>query len=326
VGQIHRPGAYSSYCNGGFILAGHLLEYLTGKDYSTLLRERLIAPLGLGRTVTDCADAILQRTAIGSLPDPKREGRYLPTPKFLLPRSAAPAGATLIGTLADLLEFAALHVGRGTGTNGTRILSEASATAMATRTIGRPAGSGGFGLGWGQSGRPGETRLSHSGGSNGGIAQLVVLPERRIAYAAYANSSSSYGFHGELQQQVMATVLPDPPSPTRPVPAPAAPAGPPDPARFLGVFRRKSQITTITADGGRLTVDVRIVPEEFSGSEIYNLGQKRNFEVVPTGSTQLTSVEPVLLGQKMTFDFLEPDSGGKFVLLYSAGRLSRRSA
>jgi hypothetical protein len=226
--------------------------------------------------------------------------------------------------MQDLFAFAALHIGRGTGANGARILTDASAGAMAARTIGRPSGGGGFGLGWGQSGRPGETRLSHSGGSNGGIAQLVVLPERRIAYAAYANSSSSYGFHGELQQQVMATVLPDAPAAPRPATAAAPAPGPIDLGRFVGVFRRKSQITTIAEEGGRIVADIRIIPEEFAGSEIYNTGQKKRFEVVPTGPTQLTSVEPVLLGQKATFDFLEPDGGGKYALVYAAGRLSRR--
>ena len=38
----------------------------------------------------------------------------------------------------------------------------------------------------------------------------------------------------------------------------------------------------------------------------------------------LVSVEPVLLGQRATFDFLEPEPGGRYRLLYSAGRLSRR--
>ncbi len=323
VGQIHRPGAYSSYCNGGFILAGHLLEHLSGTDYHTLLGNRIIAPLGLDRTVTDTDDAILRQTAVGSLPDPSRPGHYRATPRFHLPKSAAAAGATLITTLRDQLGFAAMHIGRGVGRNGRRVLSEASAAAMATRTIGRPVGAGGFGLGWGQSGRPGEVRLSHSGGSNGGIAQLVVLPDRRIAYASFANSSSSYGFHGELQQQVLATVMP---APAPRAPAPPAAAGPLNPAGVVGQYRRKSELTTILEEGGRIVADTRVIPEEFSGSEIYNLGQKMRYEVRATGPTQLTSVEPVLLGQPNVFDFMEPGPGGRFELLYSAGRLSRRTS
>jgi len=177
VGQIHAPGRYSSYGNGGFILAGHLMEALTGRSWDALLRQRLAEPLGLIRTVTRVEEAVLTRMAVGSVPDPKRAGHHMATPKLLLPQSAAPAGATLITTVHENLEFAAMHMRRGTAKDGRRVLSETSARAMATRTIGRPAGGGGFGLGWGTSGRPGAVRLSHSGGSNGGIAQLVALPD-----------------------------------------------------------------------------------------------------------------------------------------------------
>lgn len=335
VGQIHAPGAYSSYCNGGFILAGHLMEVLSGKSWDTLLRERIIEPLGLVRTVTHTDAAILRRTAIGSVPDPKNPGAHIATPKFLLPKSAAPAGATLITTVEDSLEFAAMHMRRGTSRSGARVVSEMSARAMATRTTGRPVGGGGFGLGWGTSGQPGAVRLSHSGGSNGGIAQLVALPDARIAYAAFANSSLSYGFHGELQRRVMASMLPEDPNLTV---APSPPATPPPPRSFgaappgraarqrmLGSYRRKTQITTIREEGTRLMAEITMIPEESAWSEAYLTGQQRLFEVVETGETGLVSLDPVLLGQVATFGFLEPRSDGRFELLYSAGRLSRRT-
>ena len=195
---------------------------------------------------------------------------------------------------------------------------------MATRTIGRPVGSGGFGLGWGVSGQPGSIRLSHSGGSNGGIAQLVVIPGDQFAFASFANSSSSYGFHAELQQRVMAAAFPDRPA-SQPRPEVAAKPATVEPRLVLGRYRRKSQWITIEAEGTGLVADVKVVPEEFHGSEIYNSGQKRRFQVIATGPSQLTSIEPVLLGQRMTFDFFDPAGDGRFGLVYSASRLARRS-
>jgi CubicO group peptidase (beta-lactamase class C family) len=327
VGQIHAPGAYSSYCNGGFILAGYLLERLTGQSWDQLLHDRIITPLGLRRTVTSTDDAVLFRTAIGSVPDPANPEQLIPTAKFLLPKSAAPAGATLITTVADNLAFAMMHARGGMAPNGTRVLSEKSTRAMATRTIGRPAGGGAFGLGWGVGGRPGATRLSHSGGSNGGIAHLALLPEAGIAYASFANSSTSYGFHGELQQRVLATVVPTEQRPAAPSSSEPAPGAKPVASDgFLGTFRRKSEITTVRRDGSRLLVDSKTLPEEFNGSEAYNAGQPRTFEVTPTAERELTSVAPVLLGMRATLVFLEPDSAGRFQLLYFAGRLARRTA
>jgi CubicO group peptidase (beta-lactamase class C family) len=327
VEQIHAPGAYSSYCNGGFILAGHLAEHLTGRPWDRLLADRLIAPLGLERTVTHTDEAILHSTAVGSVPDTVRKGGHRAAAKFLLPKSAAPAGATLITTVRDNLAFAAMHIGGGQGRTGARVLSDRSARAMATRTIGRPVGSGGFGLGWGVSAAPvsGGGTLSHSGGSNGGIAQLVALPAAGVAYASYANSSIGYGFHGELQRRVLAAALPTRPAPPgEPRSQHDEPTRRHDPALWAGTFRRKSQVTSIRTGDARIWIDVTMVPDEFQGSEAYLEGQQRSFEVVQTGPATLTSVEPVLLGQPATFTFLEPDVTNRFQLVYSAGRLSRR--
>lgn len=320
VGPIHRPGAYSSYCNGGYILAGHLVEFLTGKSYDQLLHERVIAPIGLTRTCTSADDAILHRTAVGSLPDPTSPAGHRATPKFLLPKSAAPAGSTLITTLADQLEFAAMHIGGGLGPRGRRVLSERSAKAMATATIGRPVGGGASGIGWGLREQSGEIRLAHSGGSNGGIAQLVVYPARRLAFASFANSINSYGFHTELQQRVLTGLAPAPSS----VPRPAGGGRPLLPAAVVGRFLRKSEIVVISHDGRRFMAEVLAIPKDFDGGEIYGLGQPTRFEVVQTGAAQLTSVDPVQLGQRQAFDFLELRPDGRYDLAFTSNRLSRR--
>ncbi|MBM4187554.1 MAG: beta-lactamase family protein [Gemmatimonadetes bacterium] len=322
VGQIHRPGAYSSYCNGAYILAGHLLEFLTGRSFDRLLRERVVEPLGLDRTVTAPEEAILHRTAVGSLPDPAIPGRRRATPKFLLPKSAAPAGSTLITTLADQLSFAAMHIGRGIGPSGRRVLTDQSAAAMATRTIGRPVGGGASGIGWGLRGQGRDLRLAHSGGSNGGIAQLVVYPERRLAFASFANAIDSYGFHAELQQRVLGQVVPAP-APASP-PLPAEPRRPLSPESVVGQYRRKSEILVVRHDGGKFAAELVAIPEDFDGGEIYGLGQPR-FALEQTGPTQLTSIEAVQLGQRQSIDFLELRPDGRYDLAYTSNRLSRRA-
>jgi CubicO group peptidase (beta-lactamase class C family) len=49
IGLVHQPGQMWSYCNSGFVLAGHVAERLTGQPYHQLLRERVCEPLGLRR-------------------------------------------------------------------------------------------------------------------------------------------------------------------------------------------------------------------------------------------------------------------------------------
>jgi CubicO group peptidase (beta-lactamase class C family) len=66
---VHPPGAGWSYCNAGFVLAGRIVEVLRGAPYDTVLRERLIRPLGLAATGTLAEEAILHRAAAGHFVD-----------------------------------------------------------------------------------------------------------------------------------------------------------------------------------------------------------------------------------------------------------------
>ena len=63
--QIFPPGAAYSYCNSGFVLLGRIIEVLDGRILDASLRERLIGPLGLTRTVTLPEEAIRYRAATG---------------------------------------------------------------------------------------------------------------------------------------------------------------------------------------------------------------------------------------------------------------------
>jgi len=50
--QLFAPGTAWSYNNAAFVVAGRLVETVTGGTWDAALRERVIEPLGLGRTVT----------------------------------------------------------------------------------------------------------------------------------------------------------------------------------------------------------------------------------------------------------------------------------
>ncbi|MGC5562104.1 serine hydrolase [Streptomyces sp. FR-108] len=62
--QNHPPGAPFSYCNSGFVLAGRVIEKVTGMSWDGVLRDRLCTPLGLEHTVTLPEEALRFRTAM----------------------------------------------------------------------------------------------------------------------------------------------------------------------------------------------------------------------------------------------------------------------
>lgn len=325
IGQIHRAGAYSSYCNGGFVVVAHLLETLTGERWRKLLIDRVITPMGLTRTFVDAEDAVIYGVAVGSLPDQTRPGGHVAVPKFLLPKTMAPVGTTLVSNVDDILRFARMHLAQGVAENGKRILSAESARAMATRTIDSPSGSTtGVGLGWQHAVAGGRTVISHGGGSNGGRSLVMAIPDLKLALASFVNSSEPGDFETALHDRLTAQYggeAPHAPDTTRAAEAAAAGV---DPTKFLGMFRRMSGRTTVKQEGGKLRLESEFIPAECEGTEAYGIPPTAVYDVVPISPNTLAQVsgEPGRRGK--TWTFLDPDTSGKFRLMLAGTRLARR--
>ncbi len=85
-------GATMSYCNVGFVIAGRIVERLTGASWDAALRRGLIEPLGLKRTVTLPEEAIRFRAAYGHI---DADGEQRLAPAWALPGGAGPAGGII---------------------------------------------------------------------------------------------------------------------------------------------------------------------------------------------------------------------------------------
>jgi CubicO group peptidase (beta-lactamase class C family) len=119
LAQNHPLGATWSYCNSGYVLAGRLVEHLTGTTWDAALRERLARPLGLTRTVTLPEDALLHRTAVGHVGEPDDDP--VPATSWALSRSMGPAGM-VTASVEDVLSLARMHLEAGVAADGTRML------------------------------------------------------------------------------------------------------------------------------------------------------------------------------------------------------------
>jgi len=128
-GVLFGPGEYVSYSNGGMIVAGRLLEVVTGTSYHDLLKREVYATAGMADSCTSAGEAILRSTAVGHFPDPATGGTRR-TGMFMLPDTWAPAGSTPIGTISDLLAFGRTHLAGGVSPSGNRVLSRESTARM----------------------------------------------------------------------------------------------------------------------------------------------------------------------------------------------------
>jgi len=257
VGCVHAPGARFSYCNAGFVVAGRLVEVLRGVPYDTVLRERLVQPLGLRATGTLPEHAILHRAAAGHFLD--AGGSAMVVPVWSLQHSNAPAGATAFTTASELLTFARLHLDDGMAASGTRLLSGESTRAMRTRQIELNGSAGvmadAWGLGWELKDGIGGTLVCHSGATIGQMAWLDLVPERRAALALLTNGGDATTLSRRVRDQVMREVagvgLP-------PLPAIDASVRV-DAARYLGVYQRAgARVEVVTLEGG-LGVRIRAI-------------------------------------------------------------------
>ena len=189
--QLSAPGELWAYCSSGFMLAGRVVEVVTGKPFEVAMRERVFAPLGLTHSFFFSHEAIVYPTAVGhSLKSPGGDEHEV-SRAYLLPRNVAPAGG-VISDAADLLTFAEFFMGDGTW-NGRRVLSPAALEAMLTPQV-RAAIylAAGFaewgGLGWAIRFIDGVKIVEHGGSLNGFQVKLKFVPERRFAIAILTNS------------------------------------------------------------------------------------------------------------------------------------------
>lgn len=249
VEMLHRPGAMFSYSNSGFILAGRLVERVTGQTWDTVLRRRLLDPLGSDRLVTLPEEALPHRVGVGHVPHPAT-GELRPGQMWPEVRSGGPAGFTPFGTTRDLARFARMHLDGGVTASGVRLLSEAGAAAMqGTEVAAVPSGAFGrraWGLGWAHFDfGPDERVFGHNGGSS---AMLRMFPERRFAVACLTNSGSGSLVGRDLTDAIVKDLFGIAAS-VPPAPSPAAAA---DLRPYEGVYRHHRYRYSVTASDDSL--------------------------------------------------------------------------
>jgi len=245
VAQNHPLGATFSYCNSGFVLAGRVIEVLTGKTWDAVLRERIIEPLALGFTSTLPEEAVLHRVAVGHItPDPEQDPEVVKT--FLMPRPLGPAGL-ISATAADVTSFARMHLLGGVAPDGTQVLSGGSTDAMQAHELDLPDKhtlGDSWGLGWIRFDWNGERLYGHDGSTFGQNAYLKVLPSQGLSVALLTNGGHTTDLYRDLYQEVFSEVagldMPEQLSPPAQAPTPA-----PETDRHIGTYERSSVTTEV---------------------------------------------------------------------------------
>jgi CubicO group peptidase (beta-lactamase class C family) len=187
--QLNPPGAVFAYNNAGLVVAGRIIEVVTGSTYESAVQNLLLDPLQLSRTHYFSDQIIgLNVAASHNVVDGKA---VVDTDFWSFPRSCDPTGA-LISSVRDQLRYARFHLGDGAAPDGTRLLNPQSLTAMRSN----PGAGGtlqveltGMGVTWML--RPsaqGVTIVQHGGTWSGQRSGFYLVPERDFAMTLLTNS------------------------------------------------------------------------------------------------------------------------------------------
>jgi CubicO group peptidase (beta-lactamase class C family) len=177
----HPAGRHFHYSNVGFAVLGALVAQLRGKPWHEVIRDEILAPLGMSRTAVAPTAPFAAGWAVHPwadllLPEPAYDAGFM-----------APAGQ-FWSTADDLCRFAAFL-----GSGGSDVLSSDSLAEMrepaAPSSPGEPAVSYGLGLQLMWSG--GRLLYGHCGSVPGFISALWVCDEG-VAAIALANATSDY--------------------------------------------------------------------------------------------------------------------------------------
>lgn len=209
AGLVREPGSGYAYSGFGYMVAGRVAEVATGREFSALLHEKLLAPIGADQVVFHPSATAALRARLPVMYD-RTDGRLVPAAaagredagvKFPNP------GGGLVATLDDVGRFLRLHRDRGVAV-GTPLLQPASLRALYTR---QPATNReGYGLGFNllHAGADGiADRVQHAGAS-GTLALIDFQRDLFVVVLTQVPTKQRQPFGNRLNQAVSAIFPP----------------------------------------------------------------------------------------------------------------------
>ncbi len=181
----NSTGETWDYSNFGVNIAGHVLECVSEQDFESLLRKRLLQPLGMDSTVIHRSDEDERRYAAHYwVIDPERKER----PPWVFGEVAAAGGISC--TIGDLTRFVAYHCGSGDS------LPTTVRERMREPIIAANIGPDGMQcIGWFRyrlaSPNGPRTVYTHGGEIDGHSAEILCDPEHGLGLAVMVNLGGS---------------------------------------------------------------------------------------------------------------------------------------
>lgn len=208
-----------AYDNLLYIVAGQLIEAVTGKTWEAFVAEEVLAPAGMRRTTT--SDVARYAVADRAQPHARLNGaiRGVGDQEMLDERNdsgqnAAPAGG-LASSANDIARWLLIQLAHGKLPEGDgHLFSEAVHSEMWNPVVIQPITRRPpelkptepmfytYALGWGVQDYRGAKVIWHGGAVSGFLSAVVLIPEKNVGFAIFINSED-----GELVRGLMYELL-----------------------------------------------------------------------------------------------------------------------
>ena len=205
-----------AYSNIPYVVAGQLIEAVSGETWEEYVRKHVLLPAGMTVTTTDNERNFA--TADRAYPHARMNGglRGAGDQERLderddLGRNAAPAGG-IASNANDLAKWLQVWLGEGVAPGGQRVFSAAARAQLWKPTMAMPASTmpaelkplesrfSNYALGWDVVDYRGHRIIWHGGAVLGFKTAVVVLPEQQVGFAITINSEDGEIIRGLMYE------------------------------------------------------------------------------------------------------------------------------
>ncbi len=317
--QVTELGTEASYNNAAVVLAGRVIEKVTGKIYEEAIKEILLEPLGLTQTFAFMNDIMTRRFVVGHTHH--HDGRITVARPWALPRSVVPAGGWS-SNVRDQLAWARFHLGNGTGKDGRQILSRESLDRMKqpTFSLGASAIGDAVGISWLIKDLDGVRMVGHGGSTNGQRAAFQMVPERDFAVVVLTNSvPNGAQLHGAVVKWALERYL----GVLQPEPLPLT-LTEDELAEYAGDYKTISSTVHVTPAENQLQVKVKPSAEALARAREQSEDEPEEQPAFPISILANDAYTFTAGPAKGMRGFFTRDEAGKVIAINLGGRLATK--
>jgi CubicO group peptidase (beta-lactamase class C family) len=197
------------YTNAAFLVAGEIIPKASGKTWEEFLKEKIFDPLGMTRTLALSKD--LPSASNAAKAYTLVDGKLTMIPYAPID-NLAPAGS-ISSSVNDMSKWVMMQLDNGRF-NGNQVIP--SAAIAQTRLPHSILGNGGsfynkghfalYGLGWFLEEYCGRKIISHTGGVNGFVTSVTLIPEEKLGIIVFTNTDQN-AFYEALKWEIMDAYL-----------------------------------------------------------------------------------------------------------------------